>query len=430
MPTYNERGEYVDEYGNPAPNPADAAPGFSQAISNFFGVPYTPGRMTGLPHDETENVEPTHAPQALSGKQSGWGTYMPIQKGVTGAATPALGIQAGTLQEDIDQEAGGVGDVWDNIMPALESGGDPFTEADNIPRPVPPPKPIPPQAAQVPEAPVPDLSDVIYDDDRTSPHEYRLGERQQRRDLRRADPDYWGMGGPGDDSIIGSIIDLFRPDPITEVYDDDFTSGTAARAARREQEKAIDADNQGVTSPPIDTPPSPTRRGPRRGPQNWRSQTEAPPPQLQAPTDDAALRGRGPRGAGQTQPQTAPSPPVEAQVVNPNPRSRIAQSSDLPQEVTLPQRKFPIRGRGPNTEEAGPSILNWIMSQLSQSPTEAAIMDNVVPQVPTRGTAPRVSPRRGGRDVRPPTASNTQVNTARRPLDTRVQRKPSQIPST
>ena len=70
------------------------------------------------------------------------------------------------------------------------------------------------------------------------------------------------------------------------------------------------------------------------------------------------------------------------------------------------------------------------MSQLSQSPTEAAIMDNVVPQVPTRGTAPRVSPRRGGRDVRPPTASNTQVNTARRPLDTRVQRKPSQIPST
>ena len=110
---YNAQGQYVDKQGNPSPNPADAAPGISQGISNLLGMPFTPGRDSGLPHETP--IDPVHAQQALEGGMSGWETYMPIQKGVTGGLTPALGIQAGTLQEDIDQEAGGVGDVWDNV---------------------------------------------------------------------------------------------------------------------------------------------------------------------------------------------------------------------------------------------------------------------------------------------------------------------------
>ena len=312
-----------------------------------------------------------------------------VQIGTTNAATPALGIQAGTLEEDIDQEAGGVGNVWDNIAPALEGGGDPFTEDDNI-SPLagitPPRKPMPPQAAQTPQAPPPTVGSEVFDDDPTTPHEWRLGGREQQRDLRRADPDYWGLGGPGDDSIVGDIMDFFRPDPITEIYDDDFTSGTAARAARREQEKAIAADNQGVTSPPVAAPPAVNPN-----PRARIAQGSARPPQLQAPTvpSGAALSSRAPRGAGQTQPQAAPSPPVEAQVTNPNPRARIAQGSATPEAVTSTRTQMPIRGRRPPPAPAPVS-------------TEAEFMDTVAPQVPTRGTAPRVSPMPGGRDVRPP----------------------------
>jgi hypothetical protein len=408
MPTYNAQGQYVDEQGNPAPDPADASPGISQGIANLFGTSYTPGRSYTGPSDEYDPSLDSiaHAPQALESGKSGWGTYMPIQKGVTGGTTPIRGIneaQLATQQSGVqtampDDAINLTGDP--EFMDFPREGTTGFGVAENIGgRSIPVPTPEP-TTNQVPGTPTPSLDDVVFDDDRTSPHEYRLGERQQRRDLRQADPDYWGMGGAGDDSIIGSIMDLFRPDPITEVYDDDFTSGTAARAARREQEKAIDADNQGVTSPTIDTPPSPTRRGPRRGPQNRnRPQTEALPPQLQAPEETANIPVRGRRP---TQSQAVTNLPTETPAINPNPRARITQSSDLPQEVTAPVRT-PVRGRGPDAGEAGPSILNWIMSQLSQSPTEAAIMDNVVPQVPTRGTAPRVSPRTGGRDVRPPT---------------------------
>ena len=82
MPTYNAQGQYVDKQGNPAPNPADASPGISQGISNLLGVPFTPGRDSGLPHETP--IDPVHAQQALESGKSGWGTYMPIQKGMTG----------------------------------------------------------------------------------------------------------------------------------------------------------------------------------------------------------------------------------------------------------------------------------------------------------------------------------------------------------
>jgi hypothetical protein len=340
MPTYDAQGVYRDEQGNVAPDPrtGDMAPAMSQAIADLFGTSYTPGRawdpsMGGS--DDYIGPTITHDPTALATGRSTGGTFMPrsVQIG-SGAATPAKGIQSGTLEEDIDQEAGGVGNVWDNVMPALEGGGDPYTKADNIPRPVPPPEPIPPQAAQVPQAAVPDLSDVIYDDDRTSPHEYRLGERQQRRDLRQADPDYWGMGGAGDDSIIRSIMDLFRPDPITEVYDDDFTSGTAARAARREQEKAIDADNQAKSPIPAAT--------------------------------ETARQGAGAN--------------------------------------TVP----------PTGDDAGD------LRGAKRPMTEGEYMENVVPQVPTRGTAPRVSPRPGGRDVRLPVQNQQPVPIDRQRMIDRI----------
>ena len=314
MPTYDERGVYRDEQGNPAPDPRTGVintGGIGESLANLFDAPYTPGgawdpSMGGS--DDYIGPTITHDPTALATGRSTGGTFMPrsVQIG-SGAPTPAKGIQAGTLEEDINQEAGGVGNVWDNVMPALE-GGDPTVFPDPAERvdvsrsmPMPPRRPTPPQAA------VPDLSDVIYDDDRTSPHEYRLGERQQRRDLRQADPDYWGHGRAGDDSIIRSIMDLFSPDPIeqklsNEIYDDDFTSGTAARAARREQEKAIDADNQGVKRPM----------------------------------------------------------------------------------------------------------------------TEGEYMENVVPQVPTRGTAPRVSPRPGGRDVRLPVQNQQPVPIDRQRIIDRI----------
>ena len=135
---YNEQGQYVDQQGNPSPDPrtGDMAPGMSQAISNFFGLPYTPGSRTppaymgaeeqqhwdsALPHDAT----------ALATGRSGGGTFMPIQKGATGAPTPALGIQAGTREEDIDQEAGGMGEVLANI-PGMYDDLDPMDASDNL----------------------------------------------------------------------------------------------------------------------------------------------------------------------------------------------------------------------------------------------------------------------------------------------------------
>ena len=161
MATYDARGVYRDEQGNVAPDPrtGDMAPAMSQAISNLFGTSYTPGRVWDPSMGPEEEFDPTvpHDPTALATGRSGGGTFMPrsVQIG-GGAAKPALGIQAGTREEDIKQEAGGVGNVWDNIMPALESGGDPYTEADNIsaytgitpPRkPIPPPPQAPPAAA-------------------------------------------------------------------------------------------------------------------------------------------------------------------------------------------------------------------------------------------------------------------------------------------
>ena len=95
MPTYNAQGQYVDEQGNPAPNPADASPGISQGISNLLGMPFTPGRDSGLPHETP--IDPVHALQALESGKSGWGTYMPIQVGTTGGTVPMRGINEAQL---------------------------------------------------------------------------------------------------------------------------------------------------------------------------------------------------------------------------------------------------------------------------------------------------------------------------------------------
>jgi hypothetical protein len=95
MPTYDAQGVYRDERGNPAPNPADASPGISQGISNLLGMPFTPGRDSGLPHETP--IDPVHALQALESGKSGWGTYMPIQVGTTGGTVPMRGINEAQL---------------------------------------------------------------------------------------------------------------------------------------------------------------------------------------------------------------------------------------------------------------------------------------------------------------------------------------------
>jgi hypothetical protein len=161
MPTYNAQGQYVDEQGNPAPNPADASPGISQGIANLLGMPFTPGRDSGLPHETP--IDPVHAPQALEGGKSGWGTYMPIQKGMTGAATPALGIQDAINAQEaaIEEETGMQGDVWDNVnlgasdpegyYPSLEGAsieGDPSGAPPKMAGRTPPEKPEAPAAPE------------------------------------------------------------------------------------------------------------------------------------------------------------------------------------------------------------------------------------------------------------------------------------------
>ena len=153
---YNEQGQYVDQQGNPSPDPrtGDMTPGISQAISNLFGTSYTPGRAWDPSMGDIENFDPhvPHDATALATGRSGGGTFMPIQKGATGAPTPALGIQAGTLEENIDQEAGGMGEVLANI-PGMYDDLDPMTADDNI-SPLagvkPPRKPAPPEKPAAP----------------------------------------------------------------------------------------------------------------------------------------------------------------------------------------------------------------------------------------------------------------------------------------
>jgi len=155
MPSYDEQGVYRDEQGNVAPDPrsGDMAPGMSQAISNFLGTSYTPGSRIPPAYMGAEEMQHwdsalPHDPTALATGRSGGGTFMPrsIQIG-GGAPKPALGIQAGTLEEDIDQEAGGMGEVLANI-PGMYDNLDPMDASDNI-SPLagvtPPRKPAPPQ---------------------------------------------------------------------------------------------------------------------------------------------------------------------------------------------------------------------------------------------------------------------------------------------
>ena len=156
MPTYDAQGIYRDEQGNVAPDPrtGDMAPAMSQAISNLFGTSYTPGRAWDPSMGDIENFDPhvPHDATALATGRSGGGTFMPIQKGATGAPTPALGIQDGTREEDIDQEAGGMGEVLANI-PGMYDDLDPMTADDNI-SPLagvtPPRKPAPPEKPAAP----------------------------------------------------------------------------------------------------------------------------------------------------------------------------------------------------------------------------------------------------------------------------------------
>lgn len=159
MATYDAQGVYRDAQGNVAPDPrsGDMAPGASQAISNFFGLPYTPGSRTppaymGAEEQQHFDSALPHDAAALATGRSGGGTFMPIQVGTTGAARPARGIQAGTLEEDIDQEAGGMGEVLSNI-PGMYDNLDPMTADDNVAPTsplasvTPPRKPTPPAKA-------------------------------------------------------------------------------------------------------------------------------------------------------------------------------------------------------------------------------------------------------------------------------------------
>jgi len=247
-----------------------------------------------------------------------------VQIGTTGAPKPALGIQVGTREEDINQEAGGEGIVAANSpVPGTTVEGpgefepgaigadvfedpnsfDPFGNRFDLPT----------DATQP--------TSVVEQNPATTPV------APMRRGPRGPVPSY---DGP-------TLIDL-----ISGLFNTDMPE---------------------AAGPPMGG----------RGPQNRnRPQTEALPPQLQAPTasSGAALRGRGPRGAGQTQPQAAPSPPVEAQVTNPNPRARIAQGSATPEAVTSTRTQIPIRGRRPPPAPVPVS-------------TEAEFMDTVAPQVPT-----------------------------------------------
>ena len=127
MPTYNAQGQYVDEQGNPAPNPADASPGISQGISNLLGMPFTPGRDSGLPHETP--IDPVHALQALESGKSGWGTYMPIQVGTTGGTVPMRGINEAQLAT---QQSG-----VQTAMPGdpMNLTGEPSVDAGNLPLP-------------------------------------------------------------------------------------------------------------------------------------------------------------------------------------------------------------------------------------------------------------------------------------------------------
>ena len=127
MPTYNAQGQYVDKQGNPAPNPADASPGISQGISNLLGMPFTPGRDSGLPHETP--IDPVHALQALESGKSGWGTYMPIQVGTTGGTVPMRGINEAQLAT---QQSG-----VQTAMPGdpMNLTGEPSVDAGNLPLP-------------------------------------------------------------------------------------------------------------------------------------------------------------------------------------------------------------------------------------------------------------------------------------------------------
>ena len=234
MPTYNERGEYVDAQGNPAPNPADAAPGISQGISNLLGTSFTPGRDSGLPHETP--IDPVHAQQALESGKSGWGTYMPIQKGVTGAATPALGIQDAINAQEaaIEEETGMQGDVWDNVnlgasdpegyYPSLEGAsieGDPSGAPPKMAGRTPPEKPAAPEDLTFDS---PFWHDIIYGatgygDDWSN--EYK--EQQENRMLPNLSPVNLLPGLPtmlaggqaAGGRLMKALSDIFRKGPIT-----------------------------------------------------------------------------------------------------------------------------------------------------------------------------------------------------------------------
>jgi hypothetical protein len=134
MPSYDAQGFYRDEQGNIAPDPrtGDIAPAMSQAISNFLGTSYTPGRAwdPSMGPEEEFNPNVPHDPTALATGRSGGGTFMPrsIQIG-GGAATPPLGIQTQAMIDadsaSKDEEAGATGNVWDNVMLGVEEAGPP-----------------------------------------------------------------------------------------------------------------------------------------------------------------------------------------------------------------------------------------------------------------------------------------------------------------
>ena len=315
MPTYDAQGVYRDEQGNPAPNPADASPGISQGIANLLGTSFTPGRDSGLPHETP--IDPVHAQQALESGKSGWGTYMPIQKGATGAPTPALGIQAADLtafpyeDERVDMPIDLTGDP--TAFP------DPAERADvSRSRPIPPRKPTPPQT----EFPYIDPTSQNPIDE-----------------LVTADPQ----------ALARNVMDTSAPD-VTAI----MTPEDAAAYNRGVQ--GVDTYLSGQ-APNLDLP------------------TNNPGNRLMAWL--AELMGRD------IDTDMAPSePPVPTAVET----ARQGAGAN-----TVP----------PTGDDAGD------LRGERRPMNEREYMDNVVPQVPTRGTAPRVSPRTGGRDVRRPGQATT-----------------------
>ena len=326
---YNPQGQYVDAQGNPAPNPADAAPGISQGIANLLGTSFTPGRETSLPH-ETQ-IDPVHAPQALESGKSGWGTYMPQVQIGTGMPTRETGIQTGTLQEDIDQEAGGVGDVWDNVnlgasdpegyYPSLEGAsieGDPSGAPPKMVNRLPPVKPTPPQ------------TEFPY-------------------------------------------IDPTSQNPIDEL---------------------VTADPQALARNVMDT--------------------SAPDVTATMTPEDAAAYNRGLQGVDTYLSGQAPNLDLPAN----NPGNRLmawlaelmgkdVDTDMAPSESPVPTAAETARqGAGANTVPATGDDAGDLRGE-RRPMNEREYMDNAVPQVPTRGTAPRVSPRTGGRDVRRPGQTTT-----------------------